>query len=294
MIKWLNRHFMPHEANDHQPHFLRSDNVQTLLAVLLVVQVFFFAFTFVIAPNSKQIAAVITSTLVKQTNDERGKLKEGSLVINEKLVKSAQMKANDMAARGYFAHNSPDGKDPWFFFHEANYDYQYAGENLAVNFIESSDVTEAWMNSKTHRENILNNKFTEVGIATASGRYKGKDAIFVVQHFGKPLTQVASVADITNNIANKINTANLAINKNVLGASTENQVGFWHKILSQTSSMTFAIEFAIGALALFALLLAIFIRIKIQHPIIIANGVVLVAITVGFVFINTIITQGTI
>ena len=85
---------MPLEANDHQPHFLRSDNVQTLLAILLVVQVFFFAFTFVIAPNSKQIAAVITSTLVKQTNDERGKLKEGSLVINEKLVKSAQKVKN--------------------------------------------------------------------------------------------------------------------------------------------------------------------------------------------------------
>lgn len=284
---------MPHETNDHQPHFLRSDNVQTLLTVLLVVQVFFFVFTFVIAPNSKQIAAVITSTLVEQTNSERNKQKENSLTINEKLIKSAQLKADDMAKNGYFAHNSPDGKDPWYFFHKADYDYQYAGENLAVNFVESSDVTNAWMNSKTHRENILNNKFTEVGIATAFGKYKGKDAIFVVQHFGKPLASSFVIDNLISDSSKNV-TPTSVTNKKVLGVSTEVHLNFFNKILAKAGSLTFAIEFAIGVLALIALLLAIFIKIKVQHPVIIANGIVLVAITVGFVFINTIITQGTI
>ncbi len=292
MINWLHRHFIPHEGNDHKPHFLRSETVQTLITLLLVSQVFFFIFTYIIAPNSKQIASIIASSLVQQTNSERLRIKISDLKTNVKLEQSAKLKANDMASKGYFAHNTPDGKNPWYFFNMAGYDYEYAGENLAVNFVESKDVTNAWMNSKSHRDNILNDKYTEIGIATAEGKYKGKDAIFVVQHFGKPKTNSNLIDNLVKETSGTLAKAN---NQNVLGATDSNvKVSFIHRILSMTGSLNITIEFAIGILSLIALLIALLIKIKIQHPVIIANGIILVSITICLIIINTILTQGTI
>jgi hypothetical protein len=74
------------------------------------------------------------------------------------------------------------------------YKYSAAGENLAINFVESKDINDAWMRSPGHRANILNNKFTEVGIAAAQGIYRGRQTIFVVQFFGKPAKTSAATA----------------------------------------------------------------------------------------------------
>ncbi|MBI3638379.1 CAP domain-containing protein, partial [Candidatus Wolfebacteria bacterium] len=68
----------------------------------------------------------------------------------------------------------------------------YAGENLAVNFFDSEDAVNAWMKSITHRENILNTNFKEIGIGVAKGNYNGKESIFVVQLFGSPILQQSS------------------------------------------------------------------------------------------------------
>ncbi len=141
--------------------------------------------------ETNQLAAVITSTLVDLANNDRKQDSIGTLTINPKLVAAAQAKANDMAAKGYFAHTSPDGRTSWSWFKDAGYGFSYAGENLAVNFADSEDVEEAWMDSPTHRANILNGKFTEIGIATAQGEYKGKKTTFVVQMFGRPRAEVA-------------------------------------------------------------------------------------------------------
>jgi hypothetical protein len=91
-----------------------------------------------------------------------------------------------MAQNGYFAHTSPEGKSPWYWFKQGGYVFNYAGENLAVDFSDSADVERAWMNSPTHRSNILNNKFTEIGVATAVGTLNGRQTTFVVQEFGTP------------------------------------------------------------------------------------------------------------
>lgn len=141
--------------------------------------------------ESGQLAAVISATLVDLTNNDRKSDSIGPLKINPKLVEAAQAKADDMASKGYFAHTSPDGRTSWSWFADAGYKYSYAGENLAVNFSDSEDVVQAWMDSPTHRANIMNGKFTEIGIATAEGEYKGKRTIFVVQMFGRPQTNTA-------------------------------------------------------------------------------------------------------
>lgn len=136
--------------------------------------------------HTPYVAAVIASVLVDLANDDREALALPTLAANPLLTAAAQAKANDMAAKDYFSHTTPEGYDSWHWFREAGYDYQFAGENLAVNFVDSGDVQKAWMNSPTHRDNIVNPKYTEIGIATAVGMYQGREAVFAVQMFGRP------------------------------------------------------------------------------------------------------------
>lgn len=173
------------------PHLPNAFGITAWATLILSAFVGIYAYTTEILP-SKQFAAVITSSLVSETNQERESEGLRDVTSNPVLVAAAQAKANDMAAKGYFAHTSPDGTSSWQWFKNSGYAFAFAGENLAVNFTDSSDVTTAWMNSPTHRANIMNGKFTEVGIATATGMYKGKETIFVVQMFGTPA--VATVA----------------------------------------------------------------------------------------------------
>ena len=141
-------------------------------------------------------AEVISSALVDLTNTDRANLSLSKLTTSSVLQQAAQLKANDMATKGYFAHNSPEGNTPWHWFDLAGYDYQYAGENLAINFTESREVETAWMNSPGHRSNILSWYFSEIGIATAQGYYNGQPTIFVVQMFGQPKKAFATVGTL--------------------------------------------------------------------------------------------------
>lgn len=180
-----------------KPHPARHVFGKYGLAVLTLVILGAFAGTTYLARDfigSGGLAAVVTATLVDLANNDRKEESLGNLKINPILVEAAQAKADDMAEKGYFAHNSPEGLTSWHWFSEAGYSFSYAGENLAVNFSDSVDVEEAWMDSPTHRANIMNGKFTEIGIATAVGEYKGKETIFVVQMFGTPRAVAATAS----------------------------------------------------------------------------------------------------
>ena len=66
----------------------------------------------------------------------------------------------------------------------------HRGSGLAFNY--SEDINRAWLDSSGHKANILNDNFTEIGIATAEGTFNGHKTIFVVQMFGTPaLAQLA-------------------------------------------------------------------------------------------------------
>lgn len=155
-------------------------------SALLVISIFLVSSMDSVLVRSQQYASVFAAVLTDLANTDRTQNALGKLAINEKLVQAAQMKANDMAAHSYFSHTSPTGVDPWHWFKEAGYNYKYAGENLAIDFSDSEDVNAGWMNSPTHRANILDQHFTEVGIATAEGFYQGRPTTFVVQEFGAP------------------------------------------------------------------------------------------------------------
>lgn len=182
---------MERSIASHPARHLLSDLGLVVFTVFIIGS--FFASAFLLRPLlGNQLAAVVTSTLVSLTNDNRENEDLSTLAVNPLLVAAAQAKADDMAAKGYFAHVSPDGTQPWFWIEQAGYSYAHAGENLAVNFSDSENVEEAWMDSPAHRANILDGRFTEIGIATAVGEYKGKKTTFVVQMFGTPAKAVAA------------------------------------------------------------------------------------------------------
>jgi len=187
MKRHVKKYFIPHEENDYKPHLLREQCV-LVISVFVLVLFGLSIFQYTVIKNGN-FAAVVSSVLVELANKDRGESNLRSLSVNEKLAYAAELKLKDMVEDGYFDHYAPDGVSPWDFMKEAGYKFTYAGENLAVNFVDSKDVEKAWMASPTHRKNILNEHYTEIGIATGKGMYKGKESVFVVQMFGKSIPQ---------------------------------------------------------------------------------------------------------
>lgn len=211
---------MPHHTNNHRPKILHNDSLFIILLLLL-------ALTFIIPlvktynPSVLGIATNITiDRLTELTNKERVNKNLPPLVFNNQLSQAAQEKAKDMFSKNYWAHNSPDGKTPWVFIVNANYEYSYAGENLARDFETTEEVVSAWMASPGHKANILSSSYQDIGFAVVTGKLNGRDTTLIVELFGTrkggsiaslpvkrlPATQVLSKPIInqrllTNNIA---------------------------------------------------------------------------------------------
>ncbi len=179
----VEKYFKPYNKKG-SPCFLKIRSILLLFLLALFIEFLFIANSVGKISFEDLLATIVPEKLVELTNIRRGDEGVDMLLFNLVLREAAQMKANDMAEKGYFAHTSPEGLTPWYWLDKVGYDYLYAGENLAVNFKESHEVDEAWMRSPTHRDNIINERFEEIGIATAEGEYKGEEATFVVQIFG--------------------------------------------------------------------------------------------------------------
>jgi len=136
------------------------------------------------------------SGLLSATNVQRNSNGQASLTINDKLNAAAQAKANDMVARNYWSHNTPDGQEPWVFFDAQGYIYTKAGENLAYGFDNSNATIIGWMNSPTHKANLLDSAFTEVGFgfANSSDFVSSGEETIVVAEYGRP--PVVAAAEI--------------------------------------------------------------------------------------------------
>jgi uncharacterized protein YkwD len=136
------------------------------------------------------------SDLLAQTNTQRAANGSPALQLNSKLVSAAQAKANDMVARNYWSHNTPDGQEPWVFFQNAGYAYKKAGENLAYGFDTSAYVINGWMNSPPHRANMLDADFQEVGFgfANSSNYVSSGPETVVVAEYGQPVVPIAAPA----------------------------------------------------------------------------------------------------
>lgn len=142
--------------------------------------------------------------IIKITNKyrkENGNLPP--LVINEKLNFSAQKKLEDIFNKQYFEHISPSGIGVGDLANEVSYEYITIGENLALgNFSNDQALVDAWMASPGHRKNILNNHYSEIGVAVKEGVYEGKKVWVSVQHFGLPKSFCPEVDQVMYGIIN--------------------------------------------------------------------------------------------
>ena len=310
MLKVLKKYFIPHRENDYKPHFFREASVLTIAFVII----FFFLVSLLgglVFIKTDFFAAVVPSVLVDLANQNREDNKLPPLAVSPILEGIAAAKANDMAAKGYFAHTSPEGITPWHWFREVGYTFSFAGENLAVDFSDSFDVTRAWMVSPGHRANILNLSFTEIGIAMAKGVYRGRETIFVVQVFGRPAlaeveTQTVSkpgeeVASVEGTVSGEtlqenvktvaqddmfIGVQNLdhAALEEVLAQTPAPRASWLNKLLSSPRTMLTYVYTLLGLLILVALLLMVFVEIRQQHPLHILYGLLLLVLLGGLVW----------
>lgn len=187
----LSRLFIPQEKNNFRADILKNGFLVMLVAIYLLNQSFI-KYLSIIKPGVLGYSSEITAQKVlDKTNQERAKFGLTSLTLNTTLSQSANRKAQDMFANNYWAHNSPSGTTPWDFFKAAGYKYSVAGENLARDFYDTESLMKAWMNSPTHKANIVNTKYQEIGIGVVNGTLGGIKTTLVVQHFGTPIAQAA-------------------------------------------------------------------------------------------------------
>jgi hypothetical protein len=130
------------------------------------------------------------SGLLADTNAQRAANGIAALSLNAKLDAAAQANADDMAARNYWSHYTPEGNPPWIWVTNQGYAYQALGQNLATVFYDEQSTINGWMASPPHRENLLNSTYTEVGFGYANNpdytSAGGGPQTIVVAFYGQP------------------------------------------------------------------------------------------------------------
>jgi len=155
----------------------------------------FFAFLLIASASPVNASEITAQKMVDLMNESRVEAGLEPLAVNEKLEQSAKAKADDMFAKQYFDHISPEGLTPWYWFGLSNYEYAFAAENLAIDFVTAEGAHNAFMKSTGHRENILGVDYKEIGIAVASGEFENKESIIIVEEFGSQREQKIMIVD---------------------------------------------------------------------------------------------------
>jgi hypothetical protein len=176
----LKYYLIASENNDYRPWVLSTQAIVVFCLIIWGIRIF--------TPVGITLAESIIDTqdLMNKVNSERTQRFIPALITNSKLTTAAFGKGNDMIARSYFAHIDPDGNYVWPRIEATGYKpYVTLGENLAMDFTSAQSVIDAWMNSPTHRANIVNDKFEDQGMASVAGTYEpNHSTIMVVNLFG--------------------------------------------------------------------------------------------------------------
>ncbi len=208
----LRNWFIPHKDTHKKAHLISWEAILIYVLFFIFLQVGFSIVSYT-RPGVLGITANIDQKkLIELTNIEREKKGLGKVSENEALDKAAKLKAENMFSENYWAHFAPSGKTPWDFILGSGYHFTFAGENLAKNFYSSEEVVAAWMNSPTHRDNLLNAHYKDIGLAVMEGVLNGQKTTLIVQEFGtteilanKPSVEVQGkeITVPTNDLVNK-------------------------------------------------------------------------------------------
>ncbi len=224
----LSHFFIPHTFHHQKGHLVRYYSFISYALLFLVI----IAGIVTIRHQKPSVLGfathISTNDIITDTNNERIKAGEQALNPNDKLSEAAKEKAYDMFAKDYWAHFGPDGEKPWDFITNAGYVYSAAGENLARDFDDSQAVVTAWMNSPSHKENLLNKNYQDIGVAVVNGTLLGHQTTLVVQMFGKPYqisTQLPQASSSTTARVSQSGQVGGATASSTPAASTSGQLG---------------------------------------------------------------------
>lgn len=211
----LHHYFYPHESNNYKAKTLHPSSIIFYIVLLLCVQIA----TSLLKPTHPSILGYATDITIEEVlvsvNQKRAENNLIPLSLSSELNTAATKKATDMFANNYWAHISPTGTTPWSFISSSGYQYLYAGENLAKDFDKTNEMVEAWMNSPTHRANILKPEYTDIGLAVMNGKLNGAETTLVVEEFGSKAgggnvktvanAQIPEVTPISPEVASNVN-----------------------------------------------------------------------------------------
>ncbi|MFH1745273.1 MAG: CAP domain-containing protein [bacterium] len=291
--------FVPYDGNGHKPKALRPMSLVLFVIFLAFLKFGLVGYLFFAHPQEARTSDDIAKQIIELTNKDRENVGASFLIENENLKKAAMAKAEDMAQNNYFDHFGPDGKKPWDWIDKENYDFQFVGENLAMNFYTAEGAHMALMNSPTHQKNILNKNYVNVGIAVLSGELNGKKTNILVEMFGKEKNAQLATALVDNqedgqNISENFEQESKAV---TLGIENNDENIINNKVVAVPPSPNVSAEDSriVGAsrragiindifivslvFVILLLLINIFVRVEIQHrPVIVQTLMVILFI----------------
>jgi hypothetical protein len=260
-------------------------------AVCLLVLKIFAIVAYVNFPSNIFFADITKTALVELVNQTRQGEGLQTLTENQKLDQAAQLKAEDMVQKQYFSHTSPEGVTPWYWFSKIGYNYKYAGENLAIGFFDSKEVYNAWLDSSSHKANLLNSNYKEVGTAVLNG-FGQNNAVVVVQFFGSqqpakiesPASENNASAPINNTTEEKKTDA-VVVPESEMPVNTTGE-----KVLAQTvespaftlydyNSVLQDIIYGFLLLAIGALMFVIFLNIPVKRQLILRSALIIILLS---------------
>ena len=138
----------------------------------------------VVAVETIQNPPAEYEALASELNQTREQHNRKALAYNAKLQTSACYKADEILSNDNFNHDNADGTKTWVHFDKAGYTGTALGENLAKGYSSDTAMIQAWLDSPSHRANLLSSDYTEQGVCKKSGTLNGKDATITVAHYG--------------------------------------------------------------------------------------------------------------
>ncbi len=295
--------FVPSQENNFRPKFLESRVLIWCLLALFILKLITVPFL-IYFPKSALFSDISKIILIELLNKDRQSAGLQSLKENTVLDNAAVLKAQDILEKDYFSHQSPEGATPWYWFKIAGYNYKIAGENLAIGFLDSTEIHQAWLDSSSHRANILNSDYKDVGIAILTGDFQGNETTVVVQLFGtsqqitttpkvQTKEQAKETAPTEPERTEKEQTLSAEFNsikQEIAPVLEEAQEKATFNFLSFLSSDYYKILqitiYGFLALVILVLLVNIFVRIDIQHLDLILKALGFIVVLVLFILVD--------
>jgi len=219
MLNILKQYFTFNRKNHYQPLQAKTFVIGIFVLLLFFNSSIQLLNSYLLKQNNLT-ANLNTLNIITEINKIRANYGLPPLNENPKLNVAALLKAQDMIEKDYFNHYSPEGKSPWYWITMAKYNYKYAGENLALNFFNDQEAVQAWLDSPTHKENILNPNYKETGVAVLSGTTSTtkESRTIVVQMFGTE--KIASNTPVIKKSVTSTKPATTTIKQTTTSAST--------------------------------------------------------------------------